>query len=212
MDVFNTYPRAALVRVTEDFATVFAHHHLAPLNAWSESEWALAPQTAFVLGIGPLFYSQFASNGHGSPLPTTVHAALARQYQMNRARVTRILSEWEQVLGALRLELAERFGLIPLERHDVRWVVEFPMFMWNDEQGRWEAEHHPFTAPTGDLDDPASLLSRSYDLVLDGAEIGGGPVRHHRPEVQARTFELIGIGPEEARARFGFLLPSLLDI
>jgi aspartyl-tRNA synthetase len=114
-----------------------------------------------------------------------------------------------KVLGALRLELAERFGLIPLERHDVRWVVEFPMFMWNDEEGRWEAEHHPFTAPTGDLDDPASLLSRSYDLVLDGAEIGGGSVRNHRPEVQARIFELIGIGPEEARARFGFLLDAL---
>ncbi len=114
-----------------------------------------------------------------------------------------------KVLGALRLELAERFGLIPHERHDVRWVVEFPMFMWNDEDGRWEAEHHPFTAPTGDLDDPGTLLSRSYDLVLDGAEIGGGSVRNHRPDVQARIFELIGIGPEEAQARFGFLLDAL---
>jgi aspartyl-tRNA synthetase len=114
-----------------------------------------------------------------------------------------------KVLGALRLELGERFGLIPHERHDVRWVVEFPMFMWSEEEERWEAEHHPFTAPTGDLDHPASLLSRSYDLVLDGAEIGGGSIRIHRPDVQARIFELIGIGPEEARARFGFLLDAL---
>ena len=85
-----------------------------------------------------------------------------------------------KVLGALRLELGERFGLIPHDRHDIRWVVEFPMFLWNHEEGRWEAEHHPFTAPTGDLDDPGRLLSRSYDLVLDGSEIGGGSIRNHR--------------------------------
>ncbi len=113
-----------------------------------------------------------------------------------------------KVLGALRLELGRRFGLIPQTPHDVRWVVEFPMFLWNDEEGRWEAEHHPFTAPTGDLDDPASLLSRSYDLVLDGNEIGGGSIRNHTIDVQQRIFELIGIGPEEAQARFGFLLEA----
>jgi aspartyl-tRNA synthetase len=114
-----------------------------------------------------------------------------------------------KVLGALRVELGRRFGLIPERPHDVRWVVEFPMFLWNDEEGRWEAEHHPFTAPTGDLDDPASLLSRSYDLVLDGAEIGGGSIRNHTIDIQQRIFELTGIGPEEAQARFGFLLSAL---
>ena len=115
----------------------------------------------------------------------------------------------DKVLGALRLELARRFGLIPEASHDIRWVVEFPMFLWNEEEGRWEAEHHPFTAPTGDLDDPASLLSRSYDLVLDGNEIGGGSIRNHRIGEQERIFELIGIGPDEAQARFGFLLDAL---
>jgi aspartyl-tRNA synthetase len=115
----------------------------------------------------------------------------------------------DKVLGALRLELARRFTLIPEGSHDIRWVVQFPMFLWNDEEGRWEAEHHPFTAPTGDLDDPAGLLSRSYDLVLDGNEIGGGSIRNHRTDVQERIFELIGIGPEEAQARFGFLLDAL---
>ena len=115
----------------------------------------------------------------------------------------------DKVLGALRLALARRFSLVPDGSHDIRWVVEFPMFLWNDEDGRWEAEHHPFTAPTGDLDDPASLLSRSYDLVLDGAEIGGGSIRNHRIGVQQRIFELIGIGPEEAQVRFGFLLDAL---
>jgi aspartyl-tRNA synthetase len=114
-----------------------------------------------------------------------------------------------KALGALRLELGERLGLIPHDQHDIRWVVEFPMFLWNDEEQRWEAEHHPFTAPTGDLEDPPGLLSRSYDLVLDGSEIGGGSIRNHRIDVQQRIFELIGIGPEEARARFGFLLDAL---
>ena len=114
-----------------------------------------------------------------------------------------------QSLGALRLELSRRFGLIPEGRHDILWVVEFPMFMWHPEEERWDAEHHPFTAPSGDLDDPANLLSRSYDLVLDGNEIGGGSIRIHRRNVQERVFELIGMSADEAQARFGFLLDAL---
>ena len=114
-----------------------------------------------------------------------------------------------QALGALRLDLGRRFGLIPEGRHDILWVVEFPMFMWHPEEERWDAEHHPFTAPSGNLDDPANLLSRSYDLVLDGNEIGGGSIRIHRRDVQQRVFELIGMSPDEAQARFGFLLDAL---
>jgi aspartyl-tRNA synthetase len=114
-----------------------------------------------------------------------------------------------QTLSALRMEIARRFDLIPRERHDILWVVEFPAFFWNADEQRWDAAHHPFTAPTGDLDDPASLRSRAYDLVLDGAEIGGGSVRIHQREVQQRVFELLGIGPAEAEARFGWLLDAL---
>ncbi|MGN6166944.1 MAG: aspartate--tRNA ligase [Solirubrobacteraceae bacterium] len=114
-----------------------------------------------------------------------------------------------KALGALRLELGERFGLIPHDRHDIRWVVEFPMLMWNDEEQRWDPSQHPFTAPVGNLDDPANLKGRQYDLILDGSEIGGGSIRIHRLDVQQRIFELIGIGPEEAQARFGFLLDAL---
>jgi aspartyl-tRNA synthetase len=114
-----------------------------------------------------------------------------------------------QALSALRMELARRFDLIPAGRHDILWVVEFPAFFWDAEGQRWDAAHHPFTAPSGDLDDPANLTSRAYDLVLDGAEIGGGSIRINRLEVQQRVFELLGIGPEEASARFGFLLDAL---
>jgi aspartyl-tRNA synthetase len=114
-----------------------------------------------------------------------------------------------QALSALRMELARRFDLIPAGRHDVLWVVEFPAFFWDAATQRWDSAHHPFTAPTGDLDDPGRLLSRSYDLVLDGAEIGGGSIRIHQQEVQQRVFDLLGIGPEEAQARFGFFLDAL---
>jgi aspartyl-tRNA synthetase len=114
-----------------------------------------------------------------------------------------------QVLGALRLELAKRFSLVPEGSHDLVWITEFPMFTRDLETGRWTAEHHPFTAPTGDLDDPAALLSRSYDLVLDGNEIGGGSIRIHELEVQRKIFELIGLDADEAQRRFGFLLDAL---
>jgi aspartyl-tRNA synthetase len=114
-----------------------------------------------------------------------------------------------QALSALRLELARHLGLVDHARHDILWVVEFPAFFWDADEQRWDAAHHPFTAPAGGLDDPGHLKSRAYDLVLDGAEIGGGSIRIHRRDVQERVFELLGIGPEEAQARFGFLLDAL---
>jgi aspartyl-tRNA synthetase len=92
------------------------------------------------------------------------------------------------------------------------------MFAWHPDEQRWDAEHHPFTAPAtlagepatlADMDDPATLLSRSYDLVLDGNEIGGGSIRNHRSDIQQRVFDLIGIDADEAQARFGFLLDAL---
>ncbi len=112
-------------------------------------------------------------------------------------------------LGALRLNLAERWDLIPEGRHDVLWVVDFPMFGYNESEGRWDALHHPFTSPTGDLDDPGSLRSNAYDLVVDGWELGGGSIRIHDPAVQSRVLEIIGMDEEEAESRFGFLLEAL---
>ena len=111
-----------------------------------------------------------------------------------------------RVLGALRTEVAEnaRGG------HDVFWVVDFPMFEWNEDEDRWDPLHHPFTAPTGDLDgDPGAWRSRGYDVVFDGWELGGGSIRISTIDVQEKVFEAIGLPLDEARERFGFLLDAL---
>jgi aspartyl-tRNA synthetase len=111
-------------------------------------------------------------------------------------------------LGAIRLDLAERFALVPENAHALLWIVDFPMFE-QDENGRWDALHHLFTAPRGDLDrDPGALRSRAYDLVLDGLEIGGGSIRTHRADVLERVLAIAGIGEQEAHERFGFLLDA----
>ena len=116
-------------------------------------------------------------------------------------------------LGALRLKLGEDLGLVE-DGWRILWVVDFPMFEWDPREKRYTALHHPFTSPdTGDAaaieTDPAALKSRAYDMVLNGSEIGGGSVRIHRREIQEAVFRVLGIGEDEARTRFGFLLDAL---
>ena len=116
-------------------------------------------------------------------------------------------------LGALRVKLGHDKGLVQKDWRPL-WVVDFPMFEWDDEGRRWGAMHHPFTAPKDGHEDllatdPARALSKGYDMVLNGWEIGGGSVRIHRAEVQAKVFKALGISDEEARAKFGFLLDNL---
>ena len=118
------------------------------------------------------------------------------------------------VLGRLRVELAHRLELIPRGAHEILWVVDFPLVEWNEEERRWDAMHHPFTAPrdadaeTG-LTDPGAARAKAYDLVINGQEIGGGSIRIHSRALQQRVFELLGIDEAEARAKFGFLLEAL---
>jgi len=110
-----------------------------------------------------------------------------------------------RVLGDLRLHVG-----VPEDRDDFLWVVDFPMFEWDEAEKRLDPMHHPFTGPTGDLDsDPATWRSRAYDLVWNGAEIGGGSIRINTPEVQQKVFEAIGLSPEQTAERFGFLLEAL---
>jgi aspartyl-tRNA synthetase len=110
-----------------------------------------------------------------------------------------------RVLGGLRPEVGQE-----PEGHDIFWVTEFPAFEWNEEEKRWDAAHHPFTSPSGDLDaDPGTWRSRAYDVVFDGWELGSGSIRISDPAIQQKVFDVIGIGPEEAEERFGFLLQAL---
>ncbi|WP_266157634.1 aspartate--tRNA ligase [Dyella silvatica] len=123
---------------------------------------------------------------------------------------------WKTVtdfMGALRLKVAKDRGLVENSWKPL-WVTDFPMFEYDDEAQRYVALHHPFTAPNvDDIDDlranAATAVSRGYDMVLNGNEIGGGSIRIHRPEMQSAVFELLGIGAEEAEAKFGFLLKAL---
>jgi len=119
-----------------------------------------------------------------------------------------------KALGELRLRLGRDLGLIPAGRWDFLWVVDFPMFEWDEEGRRWVAMHHPFTSPNPDqfdlLDaDPGACVSAGYDLVLNGSEIAGGSIRIHRMDVQERVFRLIGLSSQEAESKFGFLLNAL---
>ncbi|WP_296593735.1 aspartate--tRNA ligase [Methylophaga sp.] len=116
-------------------------------------------------------------------------------------------------LGALRVKIGHDLDMV---EHGWRplWVVEFPMFEWDDKTQRWYALHHPFTAPReSDIDllsnDPGKCLSRAYDMVLNGTELGGGSIRIHKTDVQQKVFEMLGIPAEEAEEKFGFLLQAL---
>ena len=118
------------------------------------------------------------------------------------------------ILGVLRLDLGKSRGFINENEWRFLWVTKFPLFDWSDEENRWIAMHHPFTSPVleeGDLmeRDPSKALARAYDCVLNGNEVGGGSIRIHDPEVQARLFKCLGITPEDAKRRFGFFLNAL---
>ena len=116
-------------------------------------------------------------------------------------------------MGAVRLKAGKDFGLVQ-DGWKPLWVTDFPMFEWDEEEQRYVALHHPFTAPAVDsIDDlrasAKTAVSRGYDMVLNGNEIGGGSIRIHRPQMQAAVFDLLGIGADEQRAKFGFLLDAL---
>lgn len=123
-------------------------------------------------------------------------------------------------LGALRLKLSERFDKPAEGSFHISWIVDFPMFEWNKDSKRWDSLHHPFTSPSDSSleifsseerlqKEAGNALAKAYDLVLNGVEIGGGSIRIHSKEVQNRVFSTLGIGPEDAKNKFGFLLEAL---
>ena len=119
-----------------------------------------------------------------------------------------------KTLGQLRLTIAKRDDLLDAGKFEFLWVVDFPLLEWDPEEKRFGAMHHPFTSPIDEdlakLDtDPGAVRAKAYDLVLNGSEIGGGSTRIHSSAVQARMFDLLNIGPEEQKLRFGFFLEAL---
>ena len=117
------------------------------------------------------------------------------------------------VLGALRLELAEQMGLLDKNEYRFVWITEFPLLEWSDEENRFMAMHHPFTMPMEEdwdkIDtDPGAVRAKAYDIVLNGTELGGGSVRIHQDDIQEKMFEVLGFTKEQAWEQFGFLLSA----
>ena len=138
--------------------------------------------------------------------------------KINNGDIIFIIGDQKQVvlnaLGALRVEIAKEMKLIDNNKFHPVWITDFPMFAYDDQSNRFVARHHPFTAPATDkldeLDsDPNSVKSRAYDLTINGYEIAGGSIRNHRPEFQAKIFELLGMDKNEISSRFGFLIEAL---
>jgi aspartyl-tRNA synthetase len=116
--------------------------------------------------------------------------------------------------GDLRLDIARKLELLKPGTWNFLWVVDFPMFEFDEKENRFAAMHHPFTSPREeDLEkletDPGAVMARAYDLVLNGSEIGGGSIRIHRQDIQSRVFKVLGLKAEQARERFGFFLDAL---
>ena len=165
-------------------------------------------------------------DGLQSPIVKNLHdAAIAAILQRSGAQNGDILffgadkaKIVNDAMGALRIkighsEFAKKRGLFE-DRWAPLWVVDFPMFEYDEEEGRWNAMHHPFTSPKDGHEefmdtDPGKCLAKAYDMVLNGWELGGGSIRIHRADVQSKVFSALKIGPEEARAKFGFLLDAL---
>ena len=128
-----------------------------------------------------------------------------------------VADTWEgtsRVLGHLRLHLGRELGLVDDDAFTFLWVTDFPMFGWDDEEGRWGAIHHPFTRPTDEWrdrfdEDPEHALAYAYDIIVNGNELGGGSFRIHEPDIQARVFDVLALTAEQQRSQFGFLLDAL---
>jgi aspartyl-tRNA synthetase len=153
-------------------------------------------------------------------LPARAQLALRQRLEAAPGDLLLFVADKEECVcqahGSLRTHLALQLKLYDPTKPDykVLWVYDFPSFIWDDEEKRWAANHHPFTAPMDeDLpkleSDPGSVRAKAYDLVMNGYELAGGSIRIHSPEVQSRLFAVLGMSPEQARERFGFLLDAL---
>ncbi len=189
---------------------------------WSRKQFDDIVEVAKRYGAGGLAYIQVLEGESKSALTKSlgaegVTAVIEAAGAKTGDAILMIGGKWDVVcnaLGQVRLEIGRRENLINEDEYRLLWVVNFPMFEYHEDDQRWYAMHHPFTSPVDeDLDklesDPGSVRAKAYDLVFNGNELGGGSIRIHRSDVQARIFKALGLSEEEAREKFGFFLDAL---
>ena len=195
---------ARFTRKEIDEYTAYAVEYGAKGLAWCKVEAA---------GDEPRF-----AGGVAKFLDAAARVALCRALQAGEGDILFFVADnlpvANKVLATLRSRLGADLRLYEPDQFAWCWVRDFPLVDWNDREQRWDSMHHPFTAPRSqDVEklqtDPGSVLSRAYDIVLNGVELGGGSVRIHSPEVQQKVFRVLGISEEQARMRFGFFLEAL---
>ena len=179
-----------------------------------------------IYGAKGLAWFKVVDEGNGPELNSSIakffsdeqKKAIIERFGANAGDLVLMVADTEETtnkaLAALRCKLGVDLGLAKEGDYQFLWVVDFPAFAWNEDEKRWDSLHHPFTSPTAEdmekLDtDPGNVNSQAYDIILNGNEVGGGSVRIHQPDIQAKVFKLLGISEETAQTQFGFFLDAL---
>jgi aspartyl-tRNA synthetase len=200
------------------FANASVVRHIAVPKEFSRAELQALETQAKSWGARGLAYIVFRSDGEvGSPIAKFLADDLLERWRAPGHTLLFVADEERtvsKVLGLLRIQLGRELGLIDESRWEFRWIVDMAAAEFDEQTGRWHAAHHPFTRPTDDTveymkTDPARARAVAYDLVGNGIELAGGSFRIHEPELQQQVFANLGIGPEEQREKFGFLLDAL---
>jgi aspartyl-tRNA synthetase len=183
---------------------------------WSRKQLDELVQEAKSRGAAGLVWIAVRADGMQSPvakfLSEAETAAITDGLGAQAGDLVLLVADAEKrtnvVLDGLRRHMADRLGLIPEGRWNFLWITEFPIFEWNEDEGKWDAQHHPFTAPVSADLDPATARARAYDAVLNGLELGSGSIRIHDPEVQRKVFDTLGISAVDAEEKFGHMLEA----
>jgi aspartyl-tRNA synthetase len=201
------------------FANAPAVRFLRVPRAFSRAELADLESRAKEWGAKGLAYLIYDEQGAvRSPIEKFLSEEELAQFQGDPSSTVLFVADEPKkvarVLGALRVHLGDELGLVDESLWRPVWIVDFPMFDWDEDTQTWTANHHPFTAPTPETEplldtDPGAAVAQSYDLVVNGTELGSGSIRIHRPDLQAKIFDILRISQEEQRERFGFLLDAL---
>ena len=205
----------AFARVVEEGGLVQAFS--APGAAgWSRSELDKLVEEAKARGAQGLVWLAFDRSDIRSPVGKLLSAdelgAVAAKTRAADGDLVLIVADRPSrvhvALDGLRRLMADRLGLVPNDLWNFVWVTDMPLFEWSEEDQRWVAQHHPFTAPASEDLDPATAKARSYDITLNGYELASGSIRIHRPEVQRRMFELLGLSEDEIQEKFGHMIEA----